>query len=79
MEKIESKRFEVTVQRKVIVYAETADDAGRKAASYFRLLDEQVASRPIEVLKVGELPSVSKEPTGPIVDNAPSRETRAGK
>ena len=70
------KRFEITVQRKVIVYAETADDAGMKALLYLRHPDEQVATRPLSVVEVKELPSLEKEPQGAIVNNAPSRETR---
>jgi hypothetical protein len=73
----EGKRFEVTVQRKVIVYAETPDDAGRKAMVYLKLLLEQPATRPISVVEVKELPPVEEEPRGEIVDNAPGRETRA--
>lgn len=73
----EMKRFRVTIEHEFIVYAACTDEAETRALSHLRkITQEEPATRPIKVVEVEELPLV--EPGhGPIVDQAPSRETRA--
>lgn len=69
------KRYSVTVSREVIVYALSREEAGTKA-----LLEVSggmpPATRPVKVIKVTRLSPVRQEARGPLVDNAPARETR---
>jgi hypothetical protein len=73
----EMKRFRVTIEREFVVYAPNNLEAeGRAMAHLRKITQEEPATRPIKVVEVEELPLV--EPGhGPIVDQAPSRETRA--
>lgn len=69
-------RYEVTVTRKLLVYGEDAVDAMNKARSYV------VAGAPCLptslTLDGKEIPDVLEEKHEPIIDRAPSRETRVG-
>jgi hypothetical protein len=70
-----SNRYEVTVERKFIVYAETPEDADAKVRA------EVVRGLPCVTPKaltvtVSVLPDVREEAHGPEVDVAPARETR---
>jgi hypothetical protein len=69
------KRWTVTVERELIVYADSSTEAENRALTYMRqTTTEHPATRPIKVVKVTELePDVAH---GPEVDQAPSRETR---
>jgi hypothetical protein len=69
------KRWSVTVERELIIYADSATEAETKVLAYLRQTStEQPATRPIKVVKVTELkPDLAH---GPEVDQAPSRETR---
>jgi hypothetical protein len=75
------KRYKVTVEREVIVYAPTCEDASRKALSFLSNGvtcngELKPAVRPIRVTHVARLKPVEKEEQTPIIDKAPARETR---
>lgn len=67
------KRFEVTIERRVIVYAMTDTDAQAKVldAIGFRKKAGVDESVPCKVIGVTELPSLLDEPRTPIIDRAP--------
>ena len=64
------KRFEVTIERKVIVYAEDALGAEIRALAGVR------DSASSEATAISELPALLDEKRAPIIDRAPSRETQ---
>jgi hypothetical protein len=70
-----NKRYSVKVEREVIIYAAGPKAAARKAIAWACSL-ESPAERAITVTGVVRLPAVQDEKHGPIIDNAPSRETR---
>jgi hypothetical protein len=71
------KRYQVTIKRDVIIYALTRAEAGQKAlALWNRTMNESLAVHPLRVAAVKRLPSIEKEAHGPLIDNAPARETR---
>lgn len=70
-----TRRFNVHVEREVIVYAATPDDAGGKAIAHFmKSTTEPPADRKMRVVCIEELNELDER--GPIIDGAPSRETR---
>ncbi len=62
-------RYEVVLQRTVIVYASNVESAGRKAELF------QPTMRIITVKLIGQ---IEEEPMPEIIDIAPSREARKG-
>jgi hypothetical protein len=72
------KRYLVTVERELVVYARDSETAQVQAMHYLRRYSlEQPADRPYKVVEVSELPSPEEEPHGETIDRAPSRETRS--
>lgn len=68
-------RFRVTVEREVIVYAGSKEEAEQVAIRHFLSLEPQ-SKDTMKVVDVAELPPVEKEAYAPIIDRAPARETR---
>lgn len=69
-----ARRFNVTVERDVIVYASTVEEAQQKALAYLRTAVEPPADRKMHIVDVEELPE--RDERGPIIDGSPARETR---
>lgn len=71
---MKSRRFNVHVEREVIVYAVDADEATKKALVYFARMSS-IANK-TRVTLVEEL--LETDERGPIIDVGPARETRTG-
>ena len=70
-------RYNVTVEREVIVFADSPGEAETKALSYLASVsNEQPATRPVKVVEVVEMPGAA---TGPEVNGVsePAREAPA--
>jgi hypothetical protein len=69
-------RYNVTVEREVIVYADSKSEAAAKAVAHFNAIStEPPATRVLRAVKVIKLGPVENE-RHEIIDRAPSRETR---
>lgn len=69
-------RYLVTIEREVIVYAETPEEARRKASrGHTNPCDPRQSSSNVRATAVEELPAL-KDEKHEIIDNAPARETR---
>jgi hypothetical protein len=67
-------RYEVTIERKIIVYAPSSEMAGNRVLTWIMCEIESMEN--IHISSIKELPPVETEGHGPIVDVAPSREAR---
>lgn len=64
------KRFQVTIERDLIIYAEDANGARQQAKRHFEVNDG-IAVRDVRVIATTELPPLKSEAHGPSVDIAP--------
>jgi hypothetical protein len=65
------KRFEVTVKRRFIAYAETPEIAVRRVL--------KMEGQECELLEVKELPKLKDEPQTPVIDVTPVLQRKVGK
>jgi hypothetical protein len=66
------KRYEVTVERKLIVYAANPEDAGTKALAYEGFKGD-LSKAPTRVVATKEIPAPIDEAREPIIDTKPDR------
>lgn len=79
----EPKRYRVTIERELILYADSPEWAEQKAMAYLKSITrEEPASRPMKVVEVVELAPVLAEGVGksPEIDISPvlQRKTHPG-
>lgn len=67
----ESKRYEITVERQIIIYAPDAEIAEQRALAYFGFRLKHGETVPCKVVEVKELPLLDKR--GPIVEGPSGR------
>jgi hypothetical protein len=68
----EIKRWEVTVERKLIVYAANSEDAGMKALGYEGFKGD-LSKAPTRVVATTLLPALLDEAHSAIIDTKPDR------
>jgi hypothetical protein len=71
-----ARRYLVTIAREVIVYADTAAEARRKAVGVDGVRIVNGVMQRNKATGCKRLPPIEKEAHGPAIDVAPARETR---